>query len=160
MKTKRNVVILALGIVSVLLFSTFAIGGTAADSPNMEKLFGSWNAEVTVVAQNATFPALLTFGAEGSVIADEPPSPGETSGHGNWVSSGDGQAAYTFVALYSGEGGAYAGRLKVVGTLQYDASADTWQGPFKIGVFDADGQVTLSDQGTFNLTRIAVEPLD
>ena len=82
-----------------------------------------------------------------------------TSAHGNWISTDDGGAAYTFVGLFSGEDGTHAGKLKVVGTLQYDASADTWQGPFKIDVFDADDQPIASDHGTFNLTRIAVETL-
>lgn len=155
----RRFAILALGLITVFLFASFVIAQTGDDSGDLEKLDGSWNVEVTVESQGATFPALITFGADGSIVADEPPLPGETSGHGNWVRNDDGQAAYTFEALYSGDSGEYAGKLKVVGTLQFDASTEAWQGPFKIAVFDADGQATYSDQGTFHLTRISIESM-
>ena len=48
----------------------------------------------------------------------------------------------------------------MLGTLQFDAPTVSWHGPFKIDVFDASGQVTSADRGTFSLARIAVEPLD
>ena len=160
MNIKRNIAIVALGLVCVLVFSSVVLARTSADSSNMDNLLGSWNAEVKVESQDASFPALLTFGAGGTVVTDEPPLTGETSGHGNWSSSSDSEVAFTFVALFSGEEGAYNGNLKVVSTLQYDASADSWQGPFKIDVFDADGQVLFSDRGPFSLTRIAVESLE
>ena len=50
--------------------------------------------------------------------------------------------------------------LKVVGTLEYDARADTWSGPFKIQMFDADGHEIFVDHGTFTGTRIPIETLD
>jgi hypothetical protein len=160
MNKRRHWMILALGVGCILVVSALVMAQTSASSANMDQLYGSWHVEVTLPAQGATFPALITFGAGGSVITDEPPSPGETSGHGNWTSAEDGTVSYTFVALFSGEEGAYAGGLKVVGTLQYDANTEGWQGPFKIDGFDADGQTTFSDTGTFVLTRIAVESLD
>jgi hypothetical protein len=124
-----------------------------------EKLCGSWNVEVTTPSQG-TFPALLTFTADGNVISDESPSPFESSGHGNWSSRSDGEIAYTFVALFGGQEAKNTGKLKVVGTLQFNADTDSWDGPFKIDVFNANGQITVTDRGTFNLTRIAVESLD
>jgi len=160
MINKKNIGILAFCVICALSFSSFAIFQTTAQNPNMDNLLGSWDAEVTVEAQGATFPALITFGAGGIVIADEPPQPGETSGHGNWVSTSDNQVAYTFVSLYSGEGGIYNGRLKVVGTLQFDAGTVSWQGPFKIDVFDANDQVVFSDKGTVDMTLIALESME
>jgi hypothetical protein len=50
--------------------------------------------------------------------------------------------------------------LKVVGKLEYDPRTDTWTGPFKIQLFDADGTELLVDRGTFSGRRIAVETLD
>jgi hypothetical protein len=35
-----------------------------------------------------------------------------------------------------------------------------WNGPFKIDGFDPSENVIFSDQGTFSLTRIAVERLE
>ena len=126
---------------------------------NQEKLLGSWNVAVST-PQQGTFPALLTFTADGSVIGAESPNPFESSGHGNWVSRASDQVAYTLVALFGSQEGKNTGKLKVVGTLQYDTGTASWQGPFKIEVVDASGQVSFADRGTFNLTRIAVEPLD
>jgi hypothetical protein len=126
---------------------------------NQEKLLGSWNVAITTPDQG-TRPGLLTFTADGSVIADESPLPFETSGHGNWVLSDDGEVAYTFVALLGGKEGKNTRKIKVVGTLQFDAGIASWHGPFKVELFDASGQVNLADRGTFSLTRIAVEPLD
>ena len=48
---------------------------------NQEKLVGSWNVAVTTPHQGS-FPALLTFTADGSVIGTESPNPFESSGHG------------------------------------------------------------------------------
>jgi len=158
MTKRRSFVIWSLGIISVLLFSTLAIAPTAADSPHMEKLYGSWNVEVT--SADTAFPGLITFGAEGSVITDRPPVPGETTGHGTWISRDDRTAAYTFVSLFGDEKGAYFGRTKTVGTLQYDADTDRWHGPFRFDGFDAKGKKDFSVSGTFVLTRIVVESLD
>lgn len=91
---------------------------------------------------------------------DEPPSPFETSGHGNWISTGRRDVAYTFVALIGSAEGPLSVKLKVVGTLRFDSAKDTWNGPFKIDGFDPGGNVIFSDRGTFSLTRIAVERLD
>jgi hypothetical protein len=128
---------------------------------NQEKLLGSWNVAVTTPNQG-TFPALLTFTADGSVIGAESPNPFESSAHGSWVRSDQGEVAYTFVALFGSQEGKNTGKLKVVGTLHFDDDGDKarWRGPFKIDVFDASGQVIFTDQGTFSLTRIAVESLD
>jgi hypothetical protein len=160
MNNKRKLVIIVLVVISALLVAAFAVAQSGDIGAAAENLFGSWNTQVTTVTQGHTFPALLTFGAEGSLITDEPGAPGETSGHGNWISNADGTVSHTFIALYSDQEGNYAGRLKVVGTLQYDAGTDTWQGPFKIDGFDAQDQVAFSDTGTFDLTRIEVESMD
>jgi hypothetical protein len=64
------------------------------------------------------------------------------------------------VALIGSAEGPLSAKLKVVGKLRLDAYKGTWSGPFKIDVIDLNGQVILSDRGTFSLTRIAVERLD
>jgi hypothetical protein len=102
----------------------------------------------------------LTFTEDGNVIADEPPSPFETSGHGNWVSTGRRSAAYTFIALIGSAEGPFSAKLKVVGKLRLDADKGTWSGPFRIDVLDPSGQVIFTDRGTFSLTRIEIERLD
>ena len=88
--------------------------------------------DVTVVKQDAQFPSLMTFTSDGFVLADEPPMPFETTGHGAWVATGPDSADFTFVALIGSESGALSATLKVTGSLKMDAAADTWEGPFKI----------------------------
>jgi hypothetical protein len=126
----------------------------------MAKLVGAWQVETTVVNQGTTFPALLTFTSDGIVLADEPPSPFETTGHGAWAATGPDSADFTFVALIGSEEGPLSATIKVVGSLQYDALADTWNGPFKVRVVDASGAELLADDGTFDATRIKAESLD
>lgn len=124
-----------------------------------EKLYGSWNAAISTPDQG-TFPALLTFSADGSVIADESPLPFETSGHGNWVMGDDGEVAFTFIALLGSQEGKNSGKIKVVGELQFDVETAGLKGRFKVEVFDTSGQVTFTDRGTHALTRIEIEALD
>lgn len=164
MMNKTKIMIYACVLIAALVLLSTTLAQTTDSGANAEKLFGSWNVEVMTVNQpqadgSHKFPALVTFGDEGSVIAVEPPGPGETSGHGNWISNDDGTVSFTFIALFSEEG-AYAGKLKVVGSLQYDSGTDSWQGPFKIDIFDADDKVVAGDTGTFDMARMAVETLD
>jgi hypothetical protein len=123
----------------------------------LDGLVGSWKVSVTVVKQDATFPGLLTFTSDGIVLADEPPSPFETTGHGAWEATGKDSADFTFVALIGSESGTLSATVKVMGSLVYDAGTDTWQGPFTIRITDADGAEVLADDGTFDATRIVVE---
>ena len=156
MKSKRMGIATVLGATSIALALIFAIAQTAAAKEPDDKLVGSWTVEVTTPSQG-TFPALLTFTADGSVLEDESPLPFESSGHGSWVSKGHDQVAYTFIALFGGDQGQNTGRFKVVGTLQFDGRKGGWSGPFKITGFDANGQEDFSDSGTSKLTRIQVE---
>jgi len=117
------------------------------------------NVEVATATQG-TFPALLTFTDDGGVIADEPPFPFETSGHGNWVSTDHQEVAYRFVALIGSTEGSLSAKIKVICTLRFDPSQGTWNDPFKADVTDPSGNVIFNEHGTFSLTRIVVERLD
>lgn len=148
-------------VVLLLLLSLSTVGcvqpPALAAQPRLERLVGSWQVETTVVKQAAAFPSLFTFTDDGIVIADEPPSPFETSGHGNWVATGADTADFTFLALIGSAEGPLASTIKVVGSVNYDSNADTWDGPFIVRVTDAEGAELLLDQGTFQGTRIAIE---
>src|SRR4051794_11048925 len=121
MNNKRTLVASVLGMIVILLIAASVIAQTAQAGENdrQEQLFGSWNVVATTVGQGTTFPALLTFNDDGSMLADEPPSPFETSGHGNWVSTGRREVAYTFVALIGSAEGPLSVKLKVIGTLRF-----------------------------------------
>lgn len=119
---------------------------------------GAWLVEVTMPGQ-AAFPGLLTFNSDGTLIATEPPSPFESTGHGSWQVIEQGAVAYTFVALFGSTEGKNTGRLKVVGTLHNNNAQAGWTGPFKIEIVDSMNQITFAERGAFTLTRIAIEPL-
>ena len=159
MNRKRKLAMFVLGLIGILLIAGFSLAPATQAGADNRSLYGSWNVVVTTEIQGSTFPALLTFTSDGGVIADETPSPFETSGHGNWVSIGRGQVAYTFVALIGNAEGALSVKLKVVGRLNLNSDKESWSGPFKIDVLDPNGQVTFTDHGTFSLTRIVVESL-
>lgn len=131
----------------------------AGGQNRLKQLSGSWSVEATTPTQGA-FPVLLTFTSDGTVIGDETPAAFETSAHGNWISTGPRQAAYTFVAFIGNAEGKLSSRIKVVGTLEFDVKTDRWSGPFHVRLLDPSGQETFSDRGTFSGTRIAVETLD
>ncbi len=162
MNRARTLALSILTLIAALALAALAIAPTAQANANgrSKKLLGSWNVVVTTETQGATFPALLTFSSDGGMIADETPSPFETSGHGNWVSTDGGAVAFTFMSLIGSAEGTLSTKLKVVGRLVYDDSTDSWSGPFKIDVLDPGGQVIFTDHGAFSLTRIAIEPLE
>jgi hypothetical protein len=123
-------------------------------------LVGSWSSTITAVDMGVTAPGLLSFTSDGIVLGDEPPNPFETTAHGNWVSTGALDAAYTFLFLTGSPEGKLSSKGKVTGALHYDATADGWSGPFKIWMWDAAGKQIMTDHGTITCTRIAVEKLD
>ncbi len=162
MNRTRTLTLTLIALIGMVVVAAFALAQSAQAGVNARsaQLPGSWRAVTTVEAQAITFPSLLTFTSDGAMIADEPPSPFETSGHGNWVSTSRDEVAFTFVSLIGSAEGPLSATIKVVGTLRYDASSDQWSGPFKIDVVGANGSMLLTDRGTFTLTRIKVESLD
>jgi hypothetical protein len=82
--------------------------------------------EIAVVQQNAIFPGLISFFNDGNLIADEAPSPLETSGHGDWVKTGPNETAFAFVFLIgSTEPGQWL-KGTVSGTAVYESKTDEW----------------------------------
>ena len=156
-RTLRTTIFVVVMLTATAAFLVVPVTQAGSDNRS-DKLHGSWNVVVTTSGQGS-FPALMTFIGDGSVITAESPAPFESSGHGNWVNRGHGEVGYTFMALYGSAQGANTGKLKATGSLQYDEGTDTWRGPFKIEVFDEGGKIVFTDRGTFNLTRIAVESL-
>jgi hypothetical protein len=123
-------------------------------------LVGSWVATITAIGQGVTFPALLSFTSDGIVIASEPPGPFESTGQGNWISTGPLDAAFTFFFLFGSAEGKLSGKFKVNNALHYDPGIDSWSGTFKLWGWDGEGNPTVTEQGTITCSRIMVEPLD
>jgi hypothetical protein len=151
---------------SMLLALALIIAGVSANGLNSARaqnkkvkgLAGSWDVAATTPTQGS-FNVFISFFDDGNVIADEPGSE-ESSGHGNWSATGGPNVAYTFKSVFGNANQQVLASLKVVGTLQYNVAQDNWTGPFKIEVFDPNGNLVFSDRGTFTGTRIAIEALN
>ena len=144
----------------IVMLTTSAFTNTPDSGAALQRrLVGAWNVEGSTVNQG-TFPVLMTFNSEGSVIASESPVGFESAGHGSWTTNTRGQVSYTFYSLLGSQDGVNTGKIKVVGTLKYDPKTNGWSGPFKVEVFDAGGQLVLADEGTFKLTPIPIESLN
>jgi hypothetical protein len=157
MVTKARLIIVSSLIILALLLGYLALPLITAQAKPRDWV-GSWNAQITVVKQGANFPGFMTFFEDGNLLADESPSPLETSGHGAWTKTGDKQAAYSFGALIGDAAPNVYTRILVKGTLTYNAKNDTWQGPFTIRMVNQDGVELFADTGTMTATRITAQP--
>ena len=149
-------------LVGLILIQPMTLSAVQALSPsakpNLGKLVGAWDVEVMGEHQaDKVIPALLVFSSDGTIIAARPPHPFESPTFGTWVSTGPKSAAYTFKAVVGSETGALTAKIKVFGTLQYDASTDTWTAVHYDDITDPTGHSVFTDTGTFKATRIAIE---
>lgn len=157
MKTRQLLISISIGILILVATLTYLAVPRSEALAKSKFVIGSWNVVITVVNQNATFPGFITFFNDGNVIADEVPSPLETSGHGSWVGAGNNRYAYRFDFLYgSTEPGKWM-KGTVSGSVNYDQETDQWSGPFAIVIVDQDGNEVLSDMGIMNGRRIPAE---
>lgn len=131
----------------------------ADDQPHLAKLVGAWNIDATGPT-HPPVPALLVFTSDGIVMGARPPLPFETPSYGNWITIDDENAAFTFMALTGSEKGPFSAKMKIRGSIHYDAATDSWRGPNHLDVYDPSGTLVFSDTGELSGTRIAVEPLD
>jgi hypothetical protein len=113
---------------------------------------------------------LTTFYADGNVLTSTrpvyPPAPGDTAaesrsaGHGNWVANDDGSIDMTFVILRADLNGTFTGQRVLRGHFTYDATTDTWTGPFTASVLDASGTEVQVAPGRAEGKRIVAEPFE
>jgi hypothetical protein len=128
-----------------------------AETREDDKLTGSWLATVTI--DGGVFPpfhSLLGFASGGvltTVNAD-----GTPAGLGTWMSTGESGFAFTFLAPDTDQNNKPTGGLdKIRGTGKH--TGNHISGKFKVNGFDGSGNPTFSATGTFDGTRVAVEPL-
>lgn len=127
---------------------------TAADQ--RRPFVGSWSLEGHSQRLNGVFPMLWSLTSDGIMFANKASRAFESTVHGNWISTGQATAAFTFKGLIGSESGALSASFSVVGIINYDAATDTIQGSQK--VFQ-DGDDAVVDRTTFHGVRIAVEAL-
>src|SRR4030095_9425648 len=116
-----------------------------------------WIVKATVEGE-PPITALITFGKDGG-FSETAASPGVTSGHGNWERTANRQFALTARYLRTDANGQFVGTSKVRSTFVLDKEGTTLSGPFLTEVYDADGNLLSSFDGTATATPIQVERL-
>jgi hypothetical protein len=117
---------------------------------------GAWKITINLPQLGMQSRGLMTFFSDGNVNTDEVPLPFETSGHGNWVETAAGQAAYVFFFLVGDSQPGKWQEGKVSGRLAVEPSGEQWSGPFEITMLDQDGTQTFAASGTMEGARIKV----
>jgi hypothetical protein len=163
LNSKRKVVIAVVGVVAVLVLAVaaaFAVTQIANAGQNRleQRVVGSWAGDA-VNPDGPVSPNLWTILSDGTVIGDESLHAYEGTGYGVWAVTGRDEVSYVIHDLFGSESGALSARIKLLGTLHYDAGADTLSGPFKVTVTAADGSTLYSGGGTMTLKRIKLERL-
>lgn len=126
---------------------------------NSLKPTGAWQLLGNTKLQG-DFKGLMTFGSDGTMLADEHGGAFETTGHGNWKRIGWRTFAYTFIAYIGSANSQLTAVIKVSGTLTLSRDQKSWNGPFKIDVLSPKGDKLFSDNGTFQGTRIKIEDIE
>lgn len=126
---------------------------------------GSWRLKV-VEANGSTSQALVTLGADGTMVTSEhpvvtPPVAGgpvfASSGHGAWRLTGPGTAVSTFVGLGCVGNGDFFGTVTIRTAVTLDDGAETFGGEFAATIADPSGQTMAVIPGTIQATRIHAE---
>lgn len=130
---------------------------------------GSWIGDVTITTPPelaGTFKALLSFTEDGRMFATaqgDVVDPAQSPGMGAWQHQGGRTNALSFKTLLYETQGAAAGSLIGVSTIRSTSTVndagDKFSGPFKFALVDAQGNALLTTEGTWQFTRIKVEPL-
>jgi hypothetical protein len=136
-------VMLAVPAVVLAATDTTDTGGHARDA----RIAGTWNVEVTPDGES-TFPAIVTFTSDGSVVATEADAP--TTGQGAWKRVDDDRYAFAFTSFIFSPTGEPGGHVVVRSVVTLDGNA--LSGPFAFTVYDAAGAVVQRGSGTATAT--------
>jgi hypothetical protein len=147
---RRSTSLAVCGVIATLL----SVGFTASGS-SPQNLRGAWN--VTIELDGSvlcTAPSLIT--ADGGVVANAC-APSESPGYGEWVRTGNREFAVTFVGHEYAPDGSQIGTYKVRARGSLGEDSQTFSGPFTSDIFDLNGKLIVSFNGTVRGRRIVVE---
>lgn len=139
------------------------------DAQKKQAIAGSWIGDVTITSPPelaGAFKALLSFTEDGRVFATaqgDVLEPAQSPGMGTWERQTGRVFALSFKTLFYETQGDAAGSLIGVATIRSTSTVsetgDAFSGPFKFALVDSQGNVLLETNGTWQFTRIKVEPL-
>ena len=134
---------------SLLAFTAIVIAATClrADSGTQPALAGTWVGH----AGSALSPALVSYTGDGRVIFSRPtavigePNPNAnelaSTGHGEWIRTGDGAFTATVLTMRSGTKVDFTGFVKQVQTMILDRTTDQLAITGTAYIYDADGNL-------------------
>jgi hypothetical protein len=156
-------VLLVVSILAVVPFCVFAVGhavtrGAQEATPmSVDSFVGAWRVTVSP-PQGQPHPGLITFAADGTLLAaDLPTTLLFSGGHGAWEPTGQ-DAAFTFDILVATETGMPIGTLTLRGTAALGSDKQSLSAAYTVDFADPTGQVVSTGQGSLQGTRIGVEP--
>jgi hypothetical protein len=150
-------------VAAVSLGVVVGVGGVAgadesgrhAAGGHADGVLGTWLVDVTP-AGDEPFQAMLTLSPGGGVIETETTNPG--TAQGSWVDRGGGRVALTIQRFDFDQQGHPAGHVVVRAEL--DPVGDgRLSGPFRVDVFDPEGNIVFSGTGTATARPFEVQPL-
>jgi hypothetical protein len=153
--------------IAILLLLTAVTGiGYGQSGSSEQNLAGAWNATIDFggVIPACSAPALNT--RDGGVVSNACFA-NESPGYGQWVRTGNHEFAITFVGLEYGVdantgallGTSTTGTYKVRANVSLADDAEEFTGPFKTEIFDLNGNLQFTVDGTVTGKRVVVEPL-
>jgi hypothetical protein len=135
-----------------------------AGAGQRKALAGTW---VVNVNQPGFPPSqrLFTFNSDGGLVTNDDLQVGPmgvehfTIAQGNWTRTGNRRFAATIVGQRYNLQGSLLGTFKVRMNLELNEKSSEWSGRFRIEIILPNGNVIFTSEGTFEATRIEVEPL-
>jgi hypothetical protein len=172
MKKSRRIAVASAAVAALAALLGFV--GTPRAADDGQHLAGSWFG--TATATSVPLPPLrdlITFTSDGNVIeahrqflAESPLGPLlATPGHGSWVKTGTNEFAATLLIIYEGAEGHPTASGQVLATekvrfkLRLGPERGELSGTLVDEIRDTSGALIFEGPGTFEATRIAVEPL-
>jgi hypothetical protein len=135
-----------------------------AEAAQAKELAGTW---VVHVNQPGFPPSdrLFTFNSDGGLITNDDLQVGPmgvehfTIAQGNWIRTGNRRFAATIGGQRYNLQGSLLGTFKVRMNLELNERTSQWSGRFRIEIALTNGSVVFISDGTFEATRLKVEPL-
>jgi hypothetical protein len=162
MHTKRSVLAFVItSAVAILVAVTSPRAQPSSISPTGQHLEGSWMGTSTVNVSpgqpSTTRPFLTTYHPDGTMLY-VPNTPLQSVATGEWVRTGDRQFAVTHVRFTFDENRQLTGTIQIRATVQLHETLNAYSGQFKADTLDTNGNMVRSGEGTFQATRISIEP--
>jgi hypothetical protein len=125
----------------------------SADNP----VVGAWMTHAGSTTGGNVQANLLAFMGSGIVMHAASNFP-QSAGIGAWYDVGDGTVVYSLIFRRMDKSGAYIGSTRLNARVTVAPDGNTYTSPYTTELTDADGNVTVTGQGTSMATRIVATP--